>query len=252
MLLLFLIIGILGKIVHVLFWGLYIIWGIFYLTIVLRSHTFQYLRNINTTETVLAFMDRMYATKPTVTWSIQCYHYETRTRQVRYTVTYYVGNQQHTETRYRTETYQERVNTHAASGALQYTRWEDVSVPLCRDEIIEYVLTKVSIKKTWIAGDTGAREQKEDFIRYNNRDEYYDFFEDFELHGFRSRFLGLTDLAKRPCLAHWFWYLVAHTLVVFALPYLMWMSSVTGKVRTTVLKKVYTQCDNDAYGEYSC
>jgi hypothetical protein len=49
---------------------LYSILGLWYVMIAIKSHSFQYLRNINTTETVIDFMHRMYATEPSVEWEI--------------------------------------------------------------------------------------------------------------------------------------------------------------------------------------
>jgi hypothetical protein len=223
------IIGIIGGIIFII---VYSFLAAAYLVVALKSNTFQYLRNIYTTETVLAFMDRMYATEPHINWFIQCYHYETRRRQVSY-------SDSEGRTQYRTETYQERVNTHSASGQLIYTRWEDTSTPLNRSEIEKFLMTKVSVKKVW-HGDIGAIAQKEEFIRSNNRDVFYDFSENFVLRGFRPRFLGLTDLDKKPKLAHWTWYILSHLLVIFAVPYRMWLSSNTGKARTTIMKVIYT------------
>lgn len=214
------------------FWVVFGIVSFLFVVDVCRSNTFQYLRNINTTESVLSYVDRMHRTKPEVLWHIQCYHYETRTRRVHRTDS---NGQSYTTT----ETYQERVNTHSASGALSYVRWEDISVPLNRDEIVTYRMTKVSMKKEW-AGDAGCKAQRDDFIAANNRDVYYDFSERLVIDGFRSRLLALVDIEKKPCFAHSCWYLLCHASVVFALPYRMWMSSTTGKVRNTISKQIWT------------
>jgi hypothetical protein len=206
--------------------------GVVYLFSVLRSNTFQYLRNINTTETVLDYMNRMYRTEPAVRWFIQCYHYETRTRQV-------ATPGPNGTTVYRTETYQERVNTHSANGELIFLRWTDVSVPLNREEIETFAMTKISVKKIWI-GDAGAEQQKMAFILANKRDVFYDFLEALELEGYRPRFLGFVDLENVPALAHWSWYVISHLTVVLAVPYRMWLSSKSHKVRTTIQKQIWT------------
>mmetsp|Transcript_12371 Transcript_12371/g.14915 ORF Transcript_12371/g.14915 Transcript_12371/m.14915 type:complete len:316 (-) Transcript_12371:110-1057(-) len=215
-----------------LFWGVFTITSLCFICETLCSNTFTYLRNINTSETLMELMDRLYKQKPNVTWSIQCYHYETRTREVTEQ-----DSDGHTHTR--TETYEERVNTHSAQGMLKYVGWSDVSTPLNQANIEEYQMTKVSLKKEWI-GDEGCNEQRSNFISSNNRDTHYDFSENLCIEGFTPRVLSFVDIAERPCLADWRWFLISHATVVFALPYRMWFSSRTGKVRTKVVKKIVT------------
>jgi TMEM151 family len=206
--------------------------GALYLFFVLRSNTFQYLLNMNTTETVMDYMNHMYRAEPVVRWFIQCYHYEQRSRQV-------ATPGPNGTTIYRTEYYQERVNTHSAHGQLVITGWTDVSTPLDQKEIEVYNMTKISVKKSWF-GDAGADEQRRSFIRINKRDAHHDFYETLDLAGYRSRFLGFVDLNNVPVLAHWGWYLVSHLTVVFGVPYRMWLSSKSHKVRTTIVKQVWT------------
>jgi TMEM151 family len=206
--------------------------GALYLFFVLRSNTFQYLLNINTTESVMDCMNHMYRAEPVVRWFIQCYHFETRSRQV-------ASTDSNGNTTYTTEYYQERVNTHSAQGQLVITRWCDISTPLDQQEIEAYNMTKISVKKTWV-GDDGAVKQKLDFICANNLDVYYDFSETLDLEGYRARFLGFVHLDNVPALAHWGWYLASHLTVVLAVPYRMWLSSKSHKVRTAVVKQVYT------------
>ena len=206
--------------------------GAWYLWNVFRSNTFQYLRNINTTETVLDYMHRMYRTEPVVGWFIQCYHFETRTRQV-------ASPGPNGTTVYRTETYQERVNTHSARGNLIFVRWTDISVPLDRKSIEAFAMTKISVKKIW-TGDAGAERQKSTFIVVNNRDVFYDFYETLGLQGYCARLLGFVDLDNIPVLAHWSWYVVSHLTVVFGVPYRMWLSSKSHKVRTCIHKQIWT------------
>lgn len=206
--------------------------GAWYLWNVFSSNTFQYVRNINTTETVLDYMSRMYRTEPVICWFIQCYHYETRTRQV-------ASPGPNGTTVYYTEFYQERVNTHFASGKLIFSRWTDVSVPLNRDIIERFAMTKISVKKEW-TGDAGAYQQKLAFFQVNKRDVFYDFVETIELEGYCARLLGFVDLENIPILADWSWYVISHLTVVFALPYRMWLSSKSNKVRATIKKEIWT------------
>ena len=101
-------------------------------------------------------------------------------------------------------------------------------------------MTKVSVKKTW-QGDAGALAQKEEFIRANDLDTHYDFSETLNIKGYRPRFLGFVDLNDVPFFAHWGWYVVSHLTVVFGVPYRMWLSSKTGKVKPVIVKQVWTK-----------
>jgi len=198
--------------------------GVVYIIYCFMSHSFQYLRNVVTTEDITMFMRRMYETKPKIEWSIQCYHYETRSRS---------------NANGGIEYYQKKVKTHSATGVLNFVGWEDISTPLKGSDIEDCTMTKVSVKKKWI-GDGGAALQKARFISSNDRDKHYDFEETLHLSGYRQRFLGFSNIEDVPCLAHWSWYVLSHLTVVFALPYRMWLSSRTGKVRTEIVKKVWT------------
>lgn len=93
-----------------LFILLYTLLGLWYTMIASKSHLFQYLRNINTTETVIDFMHRMYTAEPSVKWEIQCYHHETRT-----TIYYVTDSYGHRH--YRMTTTTVRVITHHVCGS---------------------------------------------------------------------------------------------------------------------------------------
>ena len=208
-----------------------IVW-VLYLLNVFYSNTYQYLRNISTTESVVDYMNRMYRTKPIVRWFIQCYHNETRTRLV-----YSPGP--NGSTMYRTETYQQRVNTHSARGKLIVLTWTDVSIPLDRKRMGTFAMTKVSVQKKW-SGDEGTEQQKRAFILENHKDVLYDFHETLELPGYCTKLLGFVDLDKVPLLAHWKWYVFSHLTIVLGVPYRMWFSSKSHKIETTIEKKIFT------------
>ena len=206
--------------------------GAMYLWNVFRSSTFQYLRNIDTTGTVLDYMNQMYRTEPVISWFIQCYHHE-KTRRI------VSSPGPNGTTVYRTETSQKRINTHSAHGKLNFVRCVDISVPLDRESIEAFTMTKISIDKFW-RGDQGAENQKNRFILFHRRDAFYDFRETLELPGYRAKVLGFVDLENIPALAHWSWYVVSHLTVVFGVPYRMWFSSKSNKVHTTIGKQIFT------------
>ena len=215
-----------------LFWVVFSLVVFMYLLEPFSSATYSYLINIKTTENTLEYMDRLYLGAPHVEWHIQCYHYETTYR----TVTERDSNGNETQ---RTESREVKVHTHSASGSLSYQSWTDTSVPLDRSEIIQYQMTKLELSKDFTS-DAGYETQKNSFIRFNDRDTHHDFSEILSIPGFSSYVLTLQDITKKPWLAHWGWFLFSHAMVIFSLPYRLWLSSVTGKVETAVTKHIVT------------
>lgn len=121
----------------------------------LKSATFDYLRhsldNVSTGE----YVTGLKKAAPNILWSIQCYHYETRTRTVSST-------DSNGRTTTRTETYQVRVNTHSASGSLLYRSWTDRSDTLS-DQIYKFNMTKMKLTKSYTC-DIGYNQQRSQFI----------------------------------------------------------------------------------------
>lgn len=63
-------------------WAALIVWMMLYGLFMIEffcSSTAKYLRNINVTEDIMDFMQRLYRTSPTLTLRIECYHHEWRT-----------------------------------------------------------------------------------------------------------------------------------------------------------------------------
>lgn len=200
------------------------------------SNSYAYLCNVIVTEGVMAHMERMYSSPPEIRWEIQCFHKEKRTK----TTKRYVGGDGSDAYITEKETSYETVNTHFAYGYLEFAAWNDVSTPLKQSDIENYAMTKVSVKKRWICNDGGYERQKRAFIRRNDVDEDYTFSEEFHVKGYNPRFLGFINVKDKPCLVHWTWYWLSHLTVIFALPYRMWLSSKTGKVRIELVKEMWT------------
>ena len=76
---------------------------------------------------------------------VECYHYETRSRQVSYTDSN--GN-----TRYRTEYYQEKVITHRATGWIEYDYWLDRSTSVMG--LGMHRLVKMELSKSYQYADS--------------------------------------------------------------------------------------------------
>lgn len=119
------------------------------------SSTFQYLRKVNSTESVIEYMKRMYGTEPRLIMSMECYHYETR-------VVYHTDSNGNSYT----TTRQVVVVTWTGSIDVDIVSWKDDSVPLRDEEVRKYQVTKVKLSKTF-AADEGYERQKFEFIAAN-------------------------------------------------------------------------------------
>ena len=132
--------------------------------------------------------------RPIITFHIQNYHYELRTRRVAETHRDSNGN---THTTYRTETYWERVNTHRASGDFLYTQWADTSPnPQCLEYVKQFHLTRLRMYKhfdfTSVASVSYAYQEAL-FIRMHHTDVHYDFHTTQTVPGFRENILLYND-----------------------------------------------------------
>ena len=86
------------------------------------SDTHKYVSNFLKEGTLHQHISTMCNTRPSITWSLECYHYETRYRTVSST-------DSNGHTTYRTESYQERVVTYRDSLVYEFSQWRDVSPP---------------------------------------------------------------------------------------------------------------------------
>ena len=158
-------------------------------------------------------------TRPEIIFHIQNYHYETRTRTVRYK-----DSDGNSHTRY--ETYTERVNTHRASEHFYYQQWTDTSADaLSLSYISEFLVTRLRFYKTF-SFTTCARqsynEQLHDFKYHNIRDTHHDFWVNEEIPGFRSNVLIYNDVkGPIPWFAKRSWFL----LLMFFM--LSWVQRIT-------------------------
>lgn len=178
---------------------------------------------------ILDYMDRLYNTEPTLSIKIDLYHYETR-------VVYYTdSNGNHCS---RTETYP--VVTYSESEQVYITSWSDASVQLEHSEIKEFEFTKVKVHKTFTADQNFAEQCRNLVARNRYRDVYFTLSTFFEIDGHKKRVLAYVDLDNRPEHLSFKWCLGAHLTLFPALPYRVWMSSITGKVDTTVHKNICT------------
>ncbi|KAL3797140.1 hypothetical protein HJC23_000478 [Cyclotella cryptica] len=199
-----------------------------------KSNTFKYLFNMVTTETAMNELHQMYVAPPEIHWHIQCYHNEV------WKTTWKTWNSSTNSYNTQTSTRVERVNTHSATGRLHYRGWRDVSTPLTQDTLEEHQLTKVLVKKYWL-GDPGATAQKSHFITINKQDICFDLTETLVIPGYKKRSIAINDKSNRPILLHWIWYMMAHITIIYAYPYLMYVSAITDKVEVDIVKEIWTE-----------
>ena len=105
---------------------------------------------------------------------VECYHYETRTRQV-------ASTDSNGNTTYRTETYTERVVTHTASDYIRYGAWKDCSTTV--RGLGEFRVIKIDLEKDYEYHDEETYQsfayQRLSFRRHNDRDVHQDYTEHF-------------------------------------------------------------------------
>jgi len=214
--------------------GLALLGGIYLLYLIEMgcSSTWAYLSHSYVKEGCEQFVRNLTATRPSIRWHIQCYHYETRTRTVTYT-------DSDGKTRTRTETYQERVNTHRATGYFQFKSFLDVSGEITGLE--HYKLTRIRMRKEWTFADQWTeqafRTQKSDFIRYNDRDRHYDFSESFEINGFTPRVLcEVQPETKHAYMTNGCYFFFS--IILCSACFRCWFNGLTGKKTFYIIKQL--------------
>ncbi|CAB9526958.1 transmembrane protein 151B [Seminavis robusta] len=174
----------------------------------------------------------MYEAPPEIAIHIECYHYET-------TVQHYTDSNGNSGTR--TVTYP--VVAYEETEPVLITSWKDESEQL-KSSQIEFEITKVRMSKTFTADETFL-EQCESFVNRNRwKDQYYNFATIYSIEGFKEKLLAFTDLKRKPQMLDYWIYVLAHLLIFPALPYRMWLSSITGKLDPVIHKSVQT-CNRD-------
>lgn len=208
------------------------IWVLLYLAFLAEfwwSSTYKYLRNMNTTQSLRDYMDKLYRTPPSLSISIECYHYETRY------VTYTDSNG-HTQTR--TETYP--VVTFSDTELVHIVSWVDMSPRLSAGDISSFKATKVVVTNEFSADDNYT-EQRSSFISRNqHRDLFYNFRVNYKVEGYKDRLLCYVNSKNKPAMLNLAWCCIFHMTIVFALPFRLWMGSVSTKVQTGVYKSLKT------------
>lgn len=110
------------------------------------SWEYQYLNFMLEEKTCKAYIQELIEQQPVVTLSVVAYHYETRTRTVQTT-----GPDG--QTRYETETYQEKVIDHTEVEQFPFSRWQDLSPSPDTLNLNAGKVTRVRLLKQIILGD---------------------------------------------------------------------------------------------------
>lgn len=116
------------------------------------SWEYKYLKHKLEEKTCKAYIQDLIETQPEVTLSVVAYQYETRTRTI--TSTGPDG-----QTRYETQTYQEKVIDHIESEVFPFSRWEDLSPSPNTLQLDAGKVTRVKLLKHITLGDIQTEEE---------------------------------------------------------------------------------------------
>lgn len=161
-----------------------------------KSKIVMYLGNQNNASGTENMLATMQSNAPTLMMHVRCYHYETRTS----------GSGKNRRSR------RVRVETHAASQAIVYNTWRDVSTSVTG--LANHGMVRVSVKKTFTYNDEQTfmhfEEQRLTFRRENDFDVYQDYSEELLIGGYREAILCIpTGVTKPACMATHFYFLTS-------------------------------------------
>eukprot|EP01130_Rhizamoeba_saxonica_P018549 TRINITY_DN9323_c0_g1_i1.p1 TRINITY_DN9323_c0_g1~~TRINITY_DN9323_c0_g1_i1.p1 ORF type:complete len:364 (-),score=32.48 TRINITY_DN9323_c0_g1_i1:46-1137(-) len=154
------------------------------------ASTSRYMFNARDTEGLLPYIEKMQASRPVLWMSVECYHYETRSRTC--TETDSDGNTTTT-----TEYYEEKVTTYTEKIHFQYNYSRDES----HGEIYgleRFPISKIKFRKSYeFANDqtvNAYNQQSEEFQSSNRwRDTYMDYSEGWSLPGYKKNMLIVNN-----------------------------------------------------------
>eukprot|EP00750_Incisomonas_marina_P001367 INCI11140.1.p1 GENE.INCI11140.1~~INCI11140.1.p1 ORF type:complete len:484 (+),score=84.20 INCI11140.1:77-1528(+) len=148
------------------------------------SSTFAYVSNIMSDKAAEGFVAALMAAAPVFVMTVECYHYETRTR----TVSNGNGGT-------RTETYQAKVVTWRATDHIVYSSWMDRSTQVTGLSNVK--LMKMKLAKKFEYADEATYDEFERqrmvFRASNNFDLHQDYSESLEIEGFTSHVLAALN-----------------------------------------------------------
>lgn len=185
--------------------------AMFYFVTESVSSTCCYLLHPSTGGTIYQYMEKLFSTPAHHVFYVKCYHYETKTVQVRDAQ----GN-----VNYKTE--QEKVYTHEASEKFYYTSWRDISGRFVLDTTgamanTEKAYVQLHLKIDLQYANDGTKNdlerQRRSFYWRNQRDVHQDQHEEDELDGFiEFNLVKVTDF--NPKYFGLSWYILSMILTV--------------------------------------
>jgi hypothetical protein len=162
------------------------------------SSTGQYLMNIKKGTGLASKVERLRATNPSIYCTGESWRYDTIYKTI-YTDVYVGGRFSHTESR--TVTEQVRVSTGTYIEYFEYSQCVDSSNDL-NDSLDAHNLVKVSFTKSWYYGDTHTEKAweyfQQDFKRRNDISTHFSMTSHFDIAGFESKVLAVSDASKLP------------------------------------------------------
>jgi hypothetical protein len=121
---------------------------------IVMSNERKYLENLSREGSLFEYLKQLIKTKPSISMSVECYHYETHIES--YTTTDSEGN---TETNYRTVTV--RVHDHTYHEEFRFAYWEDVSLNPETLPLEKFQITRIILTKSITFGDSSTASQYE-------------------------------------------------------------------------------------------
>eukprot|EP01104_Vermistella_antarctica_P011467 TRINITY_DN3204_c0_g1_i1.p1 TRINITY_DN3204_c0_g1~~TRINITY_DN3204_c0_g1_i1.p1 ORF type:complete len:436 (-),score=108.40 TRINITY_DN3204_c0_g1_i1:320-1519(-) len=210
-----------------------------YMVGVLVSSTGRYIISIRDAGSITNHVEQVKGGVPSLYWTCQSYHFETRHRHVSESYRDSNGNQQ---TRMKTETYQEKVITHSDEESFNYQTVVDDSGLLTTD-LFKNNLTQVHFEKHWTLGNPHTKEEYNHhhghFISRNRcRDTHFQHFTHFKIPGFQKKMLAVVDPSKIPVAMSYVVYLLFGVLLLH-FPYCMWFERQTALGRFAFRKTLF-------------
>ena len=195
----------------------------------------HYLTNLDSLQSSTQAIESIRRSQPYVGMGAECYHYETRARDVTYTDAQ--GN-----TCTETESYEAKVVTNTFKEKFVYRFWNDTSENILRN-IRSKGVTKMKMKLSITFGDFETKSafynQYSKFQdKHRNKDMHVDFTQLFQLPGFRNRLCTFADPNSKP------WWIGIHVYMIASIfmltwPYRFFFNRAAGRIEYNVNKVVY-------------
>lgn len=197
----------------------------------------EYLGNVMEEKTCRTFIKELTETRPAVFAKAIAFHYETRYRQVPYTIG---GN-----TYYRMEPYQEKIIDDEDFDVFSFARWEDITPDPESLHLESSKLTRINLTKSVIFGDDETREKFNELlakveteVRAANPESQIETIRESDISGFKDRLLAYWELSQPR------WWVRKRVFAVVSFLLLSWvyrlvLSTVSQKAYVSIEKKIY-------------